>query len=126
MCRPDGAAAPAPEKAEDTPAAPPASNPSPAPGEPKPNGDSGSPHSSQGGGAMPSGSMKHGVLTAQTVRGTGDIKPSDEDPSGSKGTEIKFTPGEVSSESAAVRCLLCKTEHGWICACYYRISALCS
>lgn len=55
---------------------------------------------------MPSGSMKHGVLTAQTVRGAVDFKPSDQDPSGSKGTELKFKPGEVSSETAGVRCLL--------------------
>lgn len=55
---------------------------------------------------MPSGSMKHGVLTAHTVRGAVDFKPSDQDPSGSKGTELKFKPAEVSSETAGVRCLL--------------------
>lgn len=92
----EGEAAKAPELS--------ASSTSPTTAEPK-NGQAGSAHSSTSG-AMPAGSMKHGVLTAATVRGAADFKPSDEDPSGSKGTELKFKPGEVSSDVPAVRCRL--------------------
>lgn len=95
-----------PVESKSSPAAPAQSSLSPDPAPPKSNGHAGSPAPAASGGAMPSGSMKHGVLTAQTVRGAADFKPSDEDPSGSKGTELKFKPGEVSSGTAGVRCHL--------------------
>eukprot|EP00892_Ulva_mutabilis_P012906 jgi/Ulvmu1/9989/UM059_0038.1 len=92
--------APAKVEAEAAPPPAPSSEP-PSQAPPKTNGDLGSARSSTSGGPVPAGSMKHGVLTAQTVRGAADFKPSDQDPSGSKGTDIKFQPGEVSSESTA-------------------------